>query len=858
MADKVVLNTFGEQIVARKRRFTPISQYQLNEYYILNAKKNQANVDLLTSSVGILTVSDISLQYSTALLTANNFLDITYGYSDESNNLYVGGVLQGTSLGSISIPNTTPFSSTTFLYVTDAIYELLYVLFFVPLTSGSSPPIIAGVRLLRDEVLGNRLVVVLNYQAGFAVRTSNSLLYTQPTSPAPTFVVYFFSPALGTLLNVITPNATVGTVQVGANRITATTSPTIVPLPVLHVSGSGTNTFAYSLDNGSTYTPIVGIFDTYANGTAWNTVRYVATGGLDNTLATSPDGLTWTGLGNSILTSGTGIYNLDTGFVAFGLGGANTIAFSADGLSWTGLGNSIFTTAGYTALHAPTVSFAGGEGGNVLAYSYNHGQTWYGTGNAYPLNQRIRSIAYNGNVYVALGAGNLASMMYSLNGFTWFSLGFDTFDEGYGVVYDQSGLFVAGGQGANTLAVSTNGTQWTGLGNLIFSNVATSIGFDGTRYIATGEGGNTLATSLDGSTWTGSATLFTTRGESTSTQNVLYPGGNTSSSLTPMKTFLALDYETNGVMLLVYVDVGASLTWYGNVYTNFTGDPQYLISSVRYNSAENRTSTLQSGTFYTLDTDSSLAVYVAACINSPTTLFGTLVTPTVSGVENLYLIKTNQFFQNEWERFAIAGVSDMGASIPVQVYSTSAGEVILFNVQNSSNVVIADTSTLNTQNPSVFTDFIALTRLDTSTGTLLRQDLFPWNARDEPHTASVRVDAFGNAIFTGITTDLSLPNPWGDLQSSTPFLFVASNTPTSNLAEINTSSMNQLLPFDFLSYYGVAMLGFDSTLYDIYTFTSSGDSPVLFNQPITGIVNDGVSRTYLAIAQYGITYIVTA
>ena len=76
---------------------------------------------------------------------------------------------------------------------------------------------------------------------------------------------------------------------------------------------------------------------------------------------------------------------------------------------------------------------------------------------------------------------------------------------GYGVAWNGS-LWVAVGEGTNTIATSTNGSAWTGRGTSIFSTAGRGIAWNGTLWVAVGEGTNTIATSPDGINWTGLGT----------------------------------------------------------------------------------------------------------------------------------------------------------------------------------------------------------------------------------------------------------------------------------------------------------------------------------------------------------------
>ena len=107
--------------------------------------------------------------------------------------------------------------------------------------------------------------------------------------------------------------------------------------------------------------------------------NWVAVGNGDNTIAYSSDGITWTGLGNSIFSdTGRGVAWNGTMWVAVGEG-TNTIAYSYDGITWTEVSGStsIFSTNGCGVAWNGKFWIAVGQGINSIAYSYD-GITWTG------------------------------------------------------------------------------------------------------------------------------------------------------------------------------------------------------------------------------------------------------------------------------------------------------------------------------------------------------------------------------------------------------------------------------------------------------------------------------------------------
>ena len=121
-------------------------------------------------------------------------------------------------------------------------------------------------------------------------------------------------------------------------------------------------------------------------------------------------------------------------------------------------------------------------------------------------------------LWIAVGNGT-NSIARSTDGLTWSGLGKTTFTAGgYGIAYgkDTSGnnVLVAVGQGGNTVAYSTNnGNTWTGLTTTVFSNQGFKILYDPNAFlwIAVGNGTNNIATSTSPTTsWSGQGLVFPT------------------------------------------------------------------------------------------------------------------------------------------------------------------------------------------------------------------------------------------------------------------------------------------------------------------------------------------------------------
>lgn len=263
--------------------------------------------------------------------------------------------------------------------------------------------------------------------------------------------------------------------------------------------GIGGNTIATSTDNGITWTSkslatSTAILSSEGRGVAYGNGLWVAIGGgasnSANSIATSSNGISWTGLGTNstdiVGRYGRAVAYGDNTWVAVSTGGANTISTSSNGTTWIGKSNDIFTT--------------------MINSTINGGL----------------SIAYGNGLWIA-GGGRVSGGAAVTNtlakstdgGNTWAGLGTSTFTSGVtGIAYGESNTWVAVGHGTNTIAYSTDhGTTWTGVGDSIFTTIGRSVmyvkswTYQGTtypaRWVATGSGGNTIATSTNGINWVG-------------------------------------------------------------------------------------------------------------------------------------------------------------------------------------------------------------------------------------------------------------------------------------------------------------------------------------------------------------------
>jgi hypothetical protein len=111
---------------------------------------------------------------------------------------------------------------------------------------------------------------------------------------------------------------------------------------------------------------------------------------------------------------------------------------------------------------------------------------------------------WNGKIWVAGGNGG-NSLAYSYDGCNWKGLGTSIFTSCNRVHFNGT-IWVAVGSGTSfSIAYSYDGIAWTGVANsnTIFTSQGLGVAWNGNTFLASGNGGNVLATSTNGISWFG-------------------------------------------------------------------------------------------------------------------------------------------------------------------------------------------------------------------------------------------------------------------------------------------------------------------------------------------------------------------
>lgn len=270
--------------------------------------------------------------------------------------------------------------------------------------------------------------------------------------------------------------------------------------------GTGPDTLSYSLDKGFTWTGLGNtIFSVAGNKAIWNGQIWIAVGeGSTNTLATSIDGINWTGRGKIFSVRGNNLhYNYNHKmWVAVGEDSIKkrNIAYSIDnGASWSYPSTEIFNNAGNDVTWIGYKWFAVGKGTiNTFAES-NDGINW--TGNGMQFSVEGYSIAYDGFGAILM-CGEDADTTKKIQ-HTFFdqnnntpSLTFTNLSAAYNLInnptrvvcFSEDRWFLLG-SGTNQIVLLTFNLNSSGKG-APFTNKATDIVFTGERWMVIGEDTN--------------------------------------------------------------------------------------------------------------------------------------------------------------------------------------------------------------------------------------------------------------------------------------------------------------------------------------------------------------------------------
>jgi len=220
------------------------------------------------------------------------------------------------------------------------------------------------------------------------------------------------------------------------------------------------------------------------------------TAGLAGTLASSPDGVTWTALANPAPAADLYGVALGGSGTAAAVGAGGVIVSTTDGAAWTADVSPVGSSLLALASNGSGAYVGVGVGGAVVhgsAGSWNSGAS--GT-----LND-LRAVTYGNSMFVAVGAAGTV-LTSTDGGASWTTRTSGTGAALLAVTYGTdassgSGVFVAAGAGG-VLLTSPDGLSWTAQTPLPVTAV-NSLTW-GTQFVLVGDGG-IVYTSTDALTW---------------------------------------------------------------------------------------------------------------------------------------------------------------------------------------------------------------------------------------------------------------------------------------------------------------------------------------------------------------------
>jgi hypothetical protein len=294
------------------------------------------------------------------------------------------------------------------------------------------------------------------------------------------------------------------------------------------VAGNGgPNSLLYSEDGETWYSgganifdPAYGSFDVAWNGSIWIAVGAPITN--RHVIAYSYTGKSWTTmeLSNQIIkNNGNALYNSNKPFsiewdgIAFVItlnevvsSGNHNYITSYDGLNWTHVQGPILQSANIAKWTGSNFVIAGEDPINSILVKQNGGYAdWHLGHNQY--NTTIYDLECNAeyrNTIVFPRSLLLSNKSHSHDGgITWSdaSSNIGSLMTTVNKAHNNGKLWVAVGQGANTIASSPDGMHWVGGGADIFTVAGLDVYWCNSLWVAVGEGTNTIAYSNDGIYW---------------------------------------------------------------------------------------------------------------------------------------------------------------------------------------------------------------------------------------------------------------------------------------------------------------------------------------------------------------------
>ncbi len=233
--------------------------------------------------------------------------------------------------------------------------------------------------------------------------------------------------------------------------------------------------------------------------------KFVAVG-INNTVLTSPDGITWATATFPTGISLTGVAHNGSRYVVSGYRFSNTTqkglaAYSENGVNWTTVAVDTGLAQFWGITHGAGRFVTVGDSGTI--YSSVDGSSWIPSA-ATGITTSFRSVAYADGLFVAIG--DSGRLFTSPDGVTWINRSLATTNSFNSVVYHDGGWLV---RGFNVIYTSPDGIVWSRATGVNVTNTASYRMISAGGLMITGGANGSIEFAENSQTWS-SVVLTTT------------------------------------------------------------------------------------------------------------------------------------------------------------------------------------------------------------------------------------------------------------------------------------------------------------------------------------------------------------
>ena len=423
-----------------------------------------------------------------------------------------------------------------------------------------------------------------------------------------------------------------------------------------------------------------------------------------------------------------------------------------------------------------------------IAYSLDAGITWTPSANSSAVfSVTANNAVWNGKIWVAVGQGG-NTIATSVDGNTWIGRGAYIFTvAGQGIAWSpQQALWVAAGQGTNSLAYSADGVYWTGLGTAMLGSGA-DVQWNGTVWSAVGGPNATnksISYSYDGKNWSNptQSNLFDITGIKTAWNGYFWTAIGSS---TPANNIYNIGTSVDGIFWFMQKNTNFSSN-ITNMFTNPTATNEILFTT--YGQVPGAPTALT----YVSNNTTSVSFSFTAPVGGVTPTSYTVSAVPLSGQT------ISQTFAYGGTTGTITGLTS-ATSYTISLYSNgSTGSSVASNSITTQTTLIPPTN-LTFVSYTTSSINISFTPPPLSSGVTITS----YNATAGPASGSTVIvtgisGAGTSASITGLVAStqysitLTATNSYGTSASSTALVYQTSLSPPYNLlaSMVDTSSVS--------------------------------------------------------------------